>query len=1021
MRGHQQTPRQQARIRRQLRVEALESRTMLAGDLLGLAGDFNSAVQDAIDSVGMYDPRSATFYLRDQNSAGFPQAAFGFGPKNVGGRPIAGDWNGDGIDTVGVYQPGNATFVLATKNGANSLSQSVRFTNAPTGALPLAGDWNGDGRDELALYVAGSQQVLLKENLQTGAADRVFAFWPADYDTSSLTDLGNPTAWKPLAGDFDGLPGDEIGLYHAATSELFFRGTPVDAAISRVSVFAPNYTAQPLAGDWDANGMAEIGFFNPWITSFELRNDLTPGAADATFHLVLTTATAPLPRNLAYVTGPVHPSLGQPAAAPLPPPSIPADLSLPFITENEVQQLLARAAAASSSENAIIAIVDRNGKILGVRMEQGVLNAIGDEATRVFAIDGAVAKARTAAFFASNEGPLTSRTVRMISQSTITQREVQSNPTVPDPSTNNPFNNADPTATTYGPGFVAPIGIGGHFPPGIANAPPVDLFGIEHQSRDGQRNAGADGIKGNGDDVFLTNRFNVDSTYIPAGVDLEFPESYGVQSQRIPWSQSRGIATLPGGIPLYKIVSGSTTRQLVGGIGVFFPGSNGYATFEQGFIAGINQSAQSRVNASRVLEAEWIAYAAAGGSSLLANGTVGTLGGVGRVPGYDLLAGRIDLAGITLETYGPNPTAANPSKGFQTLLAVGRRVGQGLATTGENQVVDPGPDGDPTTVGDNDSALGGKTVPDGWLVLPHGLPGGSITATDVIEIVSRSIGQAEATRAAIRVLPNGTPGARTKMVISVADKDGNVLGIYRMRDATVFSIDVSVAKARNTAYYADPTALQPADMADDDLLVERGQVSQAELNARRIITSKNRLPGVPAIPDLFRDPRSTTLVAAPRSIAFTNRTFRFLAEPRYPAGIESTLPPIFSSLNDHNLAKTVGVNPQNGENLLGAPIPASMFKSVLGFDAFHQQRNFHDPSNLANQNGIVFFPGSSPLYKSNVLLGGFGISGDGVDQDDVVTYAGQYWFQAPPERKANTAFYRGVRLPYQKFNRNPTG
>ncbi|MGI8977842.1 MAG: hypothetical protein ACR2FY_01310 [Pirellulaceae bacterium] len=1019
MRGNQRTSRSRARKSRVLATESLESRSLLAGDLIGISGDFNSIGPDTIDSVGMYDPRTGTFYLRDENSAGFPQAAFKFLPSGRKGLPIAGDWNGDGVDTVGIYVPSATTFVLANKNVAGSAFQTAKVTGAPTQAVPLAGDWNGDSRDELALYNPATRQVLLKNELSAGAADSVFAFWPAGYDTSALTDLGNPAAWKALAGDFDGLPGDEIGLYHAATDELFFRGTQPGSAITKVSVFSPNYAEQPLAGDWDANGVEEIGFFNPWITSFELRNDLTPGAADSRFYVVQSTATIALPGNVAHVIGPAHSAPGQPEAEPPPPPFVPADLSLPFITENEVQQLLARAAAASSSEGAIIAIVDRNGKILGVRMEQGVLNAIGDDATRVFAIDGAVAKARTAAFFANDAGPLTSRTIRMISQSTISQREVESNPTVPSPLTNNPFNDADPTATTYGPGFVAPVGIGGHFPPGITNTPPVDLFGIERQSRDGKRNAGADGVKGNGDDVFLTNRFNVDGIYIPAGKTLEFPESYGVQSQRLPSAQSRGIATLPGGIPLYKIVSGSATRQLVGGIGVFFPGSTGYATFEQGFIFGINQSAQTRLNASRVLEAEWIAYAAAGGSSLLPGGVVGTLGGVGRVPGYDLLAGRIDLGGITLETYGPNPTAANPKKGYQTLLAVGSRVGQGSATTGANQVVDPGPDANPATTGDNDNALQGKPVPDGWLVLPHA--GGGITAAEVMDIVNRSIAQADKTRAAIRVLPNGAPGARTRMVIAVADKDGNVLGLFRMKDATVFSIDVAVAKARNTAYYADPTALQPADMADDDLLVERGQVTQAELNARRIITSKNRMPGVLAVPDLFKDLRSTTIVAAPTSVAFTNRTFRFLAEPRYPAGIENTLPPIFSTLNDHNLNHTKGVNPKNGENLFGLPIPASMFKSVLGFDAFHQQRNFHDPSNLANQNGIVFFPGSSPLYRSRILIGGFGVSGDGVDQDDVVTNVGQYWFQAPPDRKADTTFYRGVRLPYQKFNRNPTG
>lgn len=1022
MRGSQRTSRRKSQNSRVLRVETLESRSLLAADLLGVAGNFNIQWRDQIDTVGMYDPRLGTFYLRNENSPGFANNSFVFLPSGRNGLPIAGDWNADSVDTVGIYVPSASTFILANKNEAKTTFQTVRVTDAPAQSLPLAGDWNGDGRDELALFVPGSHQILLKNQLQAGAADRVFDFWPDGYDTSSLTDLSDPAAWKPLAGNFDGLVGDEIGLYHAATNALYFRGTGVSSSLTRVSVFASANPGQPLAGDWDANGIAELGFFNSRTNTFELRNNLTPGSADSTFYVVPTTAVVALAGNVAHVIGPAHASFGQPEAEALPPPFDPADITKAFVTEKEVQQLLARAAAASSSQDAIIVIVDRNGEILGVRMEQGVLDAIPDEATRAFAIDGAVAKARTAAFFANNEGPLTSRTIRMISQTTISQREVQSNPTVPDPLTNDPFAIGDPTATTYGPGFVAPIGIGGHFPPNIANTPPADLFGIEHQSRQGQQNAGLDGIKGNADDVFLTNPFNVDSAYIPAGKSLEFPDSYGVQSQEVPWAQSRGIATLPGGIPLYKKYTGAATPQLVGGIGVFFPGKDGYATHEQNFIPGINQSDAARLNAPKVLEAEWIAYATAGGSSMLSGGSVGTLGGVGRVPGYDLLAGRIDLAGITLETYGPNPTAANPKKGYQTLLAVGASVGQGSSTTGENQVVDPGLDNDPSTVGDNDYALNGKPVPDGWLVLPHSLPGGSITTADVMDIVNRSIAQANLTRAAIRVnLATGKPGARTKMTIAVSDKDGNVLGLYRMPDSTVFSIDVAVAKARNTAYYADPTALQPDDMVDDDLLVSRGQVSRAELNSRKIKTSDALLPGVPAVPDLFKNVSSTTLVAAATSTAFTNRTFRFLVEPRYPAGIENTLPPIFSSLNDHNLAKTVGVNPKNAENLNGAPIPASMFKSVLGFDAFHQSRNFHDPSDIANQNGVVFFPGSAPLYKSKILVGGFGVSGDGVDQDDVVTAAGQVLYLPPTEKRADNTFYRGVRLPYQKFNRNPNG
>ena len=106
------------------------------------------------------------------------------------------------------------------------------------------------------------------------------------------------------------------------------------------------------------------------------------------------------------------------------------------------------------------------------------------------------------------------------------------------------------------------------------------------------------------------------------------------------------------------------------------------------------------------------------------------------------------------------------------------------------------------------------------------------------------------------------------------------------------------------------------------------------------------------------------------------------------------------------------------------------------YDAFVRSRNFRDQGDvevtlqganvsqpLANQNGIVFFPGSTPVYVSDGgetrLAGGLGISGDGVDQDDVVTVAAQSGFEPPTARRVDQFIVGGVRLPFQKFNRNP--
>ncbi|HEY3034372.1 MAG TPA: heme-binding protein [Streptosporangiaceae bacterium] len=46
------------------------------------------------------------------------------------------------------------------------------------------------------------------------------------------------------------------------------------------------------------------------------------------------------------------------------------------------------------------------------------------------------------------------------------------------------------------------------------------------------------------------------------------------------------------------------------------------------------------------------------------------------------------------------------------------------------------------------------------------------------------------------------------------------------------------------------------------------------------------------------------------------------------------------------------------------------------------------------RNGLVTFPGGLPLYKSNVLVGGIGVSGDGVDQDEAVAIIGSRAGQA---------------------------
>jgi uncharacterized protein GlcG (DUF336 family) len=123
--------------------------------------------------------------------------------------------------------------------------------------------------------------------------------------------------------------------------------------------------------------------------------------------------------------------------------------------------------------------------------------------------------------------------------------------------------------------------------------------------------------------------------------------------------------------------------------------------------------------------------------------------------------------------------------------------------------------------------------------------------------------------------------------------------------------------------------------------------------------------------------------------AVTNRTISFGAQPFFPPGIDDSNAGPFFPLFMNDV-----VNPCS-----------------QGLDGGLSSKN---------NSGIVFFPGSTGLYRNGTLIGGLGVSGDGVDQDDYVTSGGAAEFQAPANIRADQIFIRGVRLPYFKFPRNPT-
>ena len=76
-----------------------------------------------------------------------------------------------------------------------------------------------------------------------------------------------------------------------------------------------------------------------------------------------------------------------------------------------------------------------------------------------------------------------------------------------------------------------------------------------------------------------------------------------------------------------------------------------------------------------------------------------------------------------------------------------------------------------------------------------------LTSSDVMQIMSNAVSQSLVERGGIRK-PNG---AKARVHVVVVDTGGNVLGTFRMGDATNFSFDVAVQKARTANFFSDDT------------------------------------------------------------------------------------------------------------------------------------------------------------------------------------------------------------------------
>ena len=281
----------------------------------------------------------------------------------------------------------------------------------------------------------------------------------------------------------------------------------------------------------------------------------------------------------------------------------------------------------------------------------------------------------------------------------------------------------------------------------------------------------------------------------------------------------------------------------------------------------------------------------------------------------------------------------------------------------------------------------GLLNPDGNNRFPPTASAG-LSALDVTRLLDEALGVANAARAQIRI-PLGSPA---QVTVSVVDANGTILGIGRTPDAPVFGIDVSLQKARAAALFSRTDAAARVGMA-----------TSASQQAFYFNGDPRAAVGFFQRPGIFAD-----------GTAFSARAIGNIARPAFPDGIDARPRGPLSSARPDWSPFNVGLQLDLvsggivGALLAGEPALARCTAVPIGAD-----------------NGIQIFPGGVPIYRNGVLVGAIGVSGDGVDQDDMIAFLGitraGRWRggglgHAPLARRADQLGLRYVQCPQSPFN-----
>ncbi|MDC1238930.1 heme-binding protein [Pseudomonadales bacterium] len=240
--------------------------------------------------------------------------------------------------------------------------------------------------------------------------------------------------------------------------------------------------------------------------------------------------------------------------------------------------------------------------------------------------------------------------------------------------------------------------------------------------------------------------------------------------------------------------------------------------------------------------------------------------------------------------------------------------------------------------------------------------------------------------------------ARVSMV--VVDTTGEILGLVIGSDAPIFGLDVAVQKARTATFFSSELAATYLVGLNRDEISDYVQRVRVFLNDPKALTGQH---------------------------AFSDRAGGNLSRPYFPDG-ELGRPhgPLSRPITEWSPFAT---------GLQESLVRPEVVKHLGFVDGTSDKGAANECVGLLNEggdihllgNGIQIFPGSVPIYRGSTLIGGIGVSGDGVDQDDMIAFLSVHRVgealgtlgNAPKEIRADTIEVDNVRLRYISCPFNP--